>query len=271
MLDVEVLEAIVLGVVQGIAEFLPISSSGHLVIFSELLDRWLGINASNSQKLQLNVTLHVGTLFAILVVYRSDLWQLRRQPRLLVAIILASIPAGVVGIALLDFFKAAFETPLVAALGLIVTAILLLVGQRWERNQQSLEQLSYGSAFAVGVFQALALIPGISRSGSTIAGGLLSGLQREAATTFSFFIAIPAIGGAALLTAKDVLQGEGAGNSAVALIMGGFTSFVVGLFALKWLIRIVSQRKLHWFAYYCLTVAVLTLVWQLSERLGSSG
>ncbi len=271
MLDAEVLEAIVLGIVQGIAEFLPISSSGHLVIFSELLDRWLGIDASNSQKLQLNVTLHVGTLFAILVVYRADVRQLLHRPRLLTAIILASIPAGVIGIALLDFFKAAFETPLIAAIGLIMTAILLLVGQRWERNEDSLEQLSKRSAFAIGVFQGLALVPGISRSGSTIAGGLLAGLKREAATTFSFLIAIPAIGGAALLTLKDVLQGAGAGNSAAALILGGVTSFVVGLFALKWLIRIVSQRKLHWFAYYCLTVATLTLVWQLAERSGSSG
>ena len=119
-------------------------------------------------------------------------------------------------------------------------------------------------ALVIGLFQAIAIVPGISRSGSTIAGGLLTGLRRDAAATFSFFIAIPAISGAAVLVAKDVWDGPGSGNALSVLAVGLLTSFAVGFFALRWLLRLVSQRRLHWFAYYCGLVAVVTIIWQMT-------
>lgn len=266
MPDSEFFQAIILGVVQGIAEFLPISSSGHLVIFDALLQQFFGTSTGDSEKLQLNVALHLGTLFSIVFVYWSDLWRLLRQPKLIVCIIVATIPAAVVGLTLKDWFESLFQTPLVAGCCLFATAGLLLAGQHFERNELPIDKLTPGRALIIGLFQAIALLPGISRSGSTIAGGLLTGLRREAATAFSFFIAIPAIGGAAVLTARDIWKGAGETIDPVIMLAGMITSFVVGLFALTWLIRIVTQRKLHWFAIYCGTVGLLTVIWQLSIR-----
>ena len=264
MIDTAIVEAVLLGIVQGIAEFLPISSSGHLVILGNLLERGLGIHADETHNLALNVALHVGTLGSILVVYRKEIVQLLRQFRLCLAIVMATIPAGLAGVLLADHFKKAFATPLVAGCCLVVTAVLLLAGQSLERNKNQLEETTLWQAIVVGVFQAFALLPGISRSGSTIAAGLFTGLQRQAATTFSFLIAIPAIGGAATLTAWDAWQAPAANEPLLPLCLGALVSFVVGLFSLRWLIQLVSQRKLHWFAYYCLVVAVLTITWQLS-------
>ena len=267
----EYLEAIILGVVQGIAEFLPISSSGHLVILREPLGRLLGVQTTDLDKnLQLNVALHLGTLFSILAIYRAELRKLTRQPRLCLAIVVATIPIVIVGFTLKDRFEVVFGDPLVAGCGLLLTAGLLVVGQKMGRGDRSLEGMPMRQALVIGLFQAVAIVPGISRSGSTIAGGLLTGLRRDSAAMFSFFIAIPAISGAAVLIGKDIWQGQGGGNALPVLAVGALTSFVVGFFSLRWLLRLISQRKLHWFACYCALVAVVTILWQLSERLASS-
>lgn len=263
----EYIEAIVLGIVQGIAEFLPISSSGHLVILQEPLSRWLGTPADETGNLQLYVALHFGTLLSILVVYRDDLKQLVRKPRLCIAIVLATIPVVIVGFGFKDALEEAFATPLLAGCMLLVTAFLLLLGQRMERGDRSCDEISLLQAVAIGLFQAVAIVPGISRSGSTIAGGLVVGLRRDAAATFSFFIAIPAISGAVVLhLAEAVTKGEWGETSVSALLVGAGTSFVVGYFALRWLLRIVSQRRLHWFAYYCGLAAAATIIWKVIER-----
>jgi undecaprenyl-diphosphatase len=262
----ELVEVIILGVVQGISEFLPISSSGHLVIVDELMRQISGRSVSAEGSLQMNIALHVGTLLSILVVYRTDLLKLLWQPRLCGAIVLATLPVVVVGFTLKDHIEHAFQTPLAAGCGLLATAGFLLAGQRFERNSFPLENFPLRCALAVGLFQAIAIMPGISRSGSTIAGGLLSGLRRDAATTFSFFIAIPAISGAAVLMAKDLLKADAGAESPAALLIGAIVAFLVGIVALRTLLRIISQRRLHWFAYYCLTVAVLTISWQLLAR-----
>lgn len=260
------IESVLLGIVQGIAEFLPISSSGHLVILGDLLHRGMGTQPMQSHSLELNVALHVGTLFSIFVIYRNDLYRLIQQPRLCAAIVAATIPAGTVGLLWKDALESSFETPLLAGCCLLITGGLLLAAQRWERERAGLEDLTIRNAFVVGLFQALALLPGVSRSGSTIAGGLLTGLRRDSATSFSFFIAIPAIGAAAVLTAKDVLMEPANGYPLPALLAGMATSFIVGCLALKGLIRIVARRKLHWFAYYCGVAGTATIVWQLIER-----
>lgn len=259
----EIVQAIILGIVQGIGEFLPISSSGHLVIVGELLGQITGTSGDNSEKLLLNVTLHAGTLFSILVVYRNEVWKLRLQPRVCILIVLASIPAAALGILFKDVFVQVFETPLVAGIALFVTAGLLLAGHRLESNELDYDRLSPGGAFIIGVCQAAALIPGISRSGSTISGGLVLGLKREAAAAFSFLMAIPAIGGAALLEGVDVLTGEIVLKEPAALMAGGITAFLVGLITLRWLVALIARGRLYWFAWYCVAAGTATVVWQL--------
>lgn len=263
----DALYAVILGVVQGIAEFLPVSSSGHLVICGELIQRWTGRAIDPEGDLRMNIALHIGTLFSILVIYRAELWELRRRPRVVAGIVIATLPLVVIALTpLKDWVEAAFQTPLVAGVGLLVTAALLAVGQRFERDADALDQLTPGGALAVGLFQAVAIVPGISRSGSTISGGLLIGLRREAAAAFSFLIAIPAIGGASVLMAKEVLERPTSLRDWPLWLLGGAVAFAVGLLALRWLIRLITRRRLHWFAWYCAAAGTATIVWQLLER-----
>ncbi len=259
----EILHAIILGIVQGVGEFLPISSSGHLVIVGELLDLSSGTATDNASKMLMNVVLHAGTLLSILIVYRRELLKLRLQPKVCLLIVLASVPAGLLGILAKDFFEDVFATPLVAGVALFVTASLLVGGQRFERHELNYDQLSSGKAFVIGLFQAIALVPGISRSGSTISGGLALGLKRDAAAAFSFLMAVPVIGGASLLKLKDVVSGEIVVGDPLPLVVGGITAFLVGLFTLRWLVSLIAKGRLYWFAYYCVGVGTATVVWQL--------
>jgi undecaprenyl-diphosphatase len=191
------LQTVILGVVQGITEFLPISSDGHLLVIGELLNRMFGrVAGTGDENLLLTVALHIGTLAAILIVYWADLWKLLRNFKLCLLIVLATIPAAVVGLALKNRIEETFESPTMAALGWLATAVFLWIGQRYERAGRTFEQVSWSDALLVGCFQATALLPGVSRSGTTIASGMLGGLKRDAATSFSFLIAIPAIAGA---------------------------------------------------------------------------
>ena len=261
----ELIQAVVLGIVQGIAEFLPISSSGHLVILQEPLEQWLNLPSDGAARLTLNVALHFGTLLSILVVYRSDLLRLLQEPRKVLPIVVATIPVVIAGFTLKGWIEEHLQTPLVAAGGLLVTAALLLLGQRLERTQSSIASVTWAAAIVIGVFQAVALVPGISRSGSTIAGGLLIGLRRESAATFSFLIAIPAILGASVLKGAEAWsqQSSAAALSVGPILAGVAVSFGVGLLALRLLLSLVSRRKLHWFAVYCVLASVCTILWQL--------
>lgn len=266
MIGGDYLQAIVLGIVQGIAEFLPISSSGHLVICGAIWQEATGRSASPEDDLALNVALHVGSLFSILWVYRRDLWALARARdwRLCAAIIVATIPTAIVGLLFKDQFETAFATPLIAGCGLLVTASWLVLGQRLERGERSLAGITAARALAIGIFQAAALVPGVSRSGSTIAGALFVGAKRDAAAAFSFFIAIPAIGGAAALTFRDAIVSGVAPANAGALVLGAAVSFVVGVLALRGLLRVIARGKLHWFAAYCVLAGAGTIAWQLA-------
>jgi len=271
MFGVEYIEAVVLGAVQGVAEFLPISSSGHLVILGELIQRSTGREVDPESNLRMNVALHVGTLLSIFWVYRRDLWSLRKQPKVVAAVILATLPLVAIGLSpLKDTVEAGFNTPLIAGCCLLVTAGLLASAHRFETERLALDDLSPWRAGAIGLFQAIALFPGISRSGSTISGGLLMGFRRDVAANFSFFIAIPAIAGAAILTLKDALAepdevAAGSGYELGPILLGTLVSFAVGLLALRWLLRLISQRRLLWFAWYCAAVGSLTILWQLIE------
>ena len=264
----ELFQVIVLGIVQGIAEFLPISSSCHLVIVNELLT---GGGSRAEADLAMNIALHLGTLGSILVVFRRDLLNVLFDIKMISAIVIATLPIVVVGFTLKDTIESAFDTPAVAAGGLLVTALMLWLCEKFDPNkgEQSEKMLesspSYQQAISIGLFQALAIIPGISRSGSTIAGGVMTGLSRELAAKFSFLIAIPAILGATLLHTIDAIKSPEPFPFDGTMLIGAFVSFGVGIFALKGLLRIVQKKKLRWFAVYCLCASLATFAWLLTK------
>ncbi|MFN0054834.1 MAG: undecaprenyl-diphosphate phosphatase [Planctomycetales bacterium] len=274
----EYTRAVLLGAIQGVAEFLPISSSGHIVVFGKLFEQWFG--GPVGDPVLFNVAVHLGTLGSILVVYRSDLRMLVRDYRLCAWIVLATIPAGVIGVLFKKKLEATFEQPLLVACGWLLTAVTLWYGQRFGKNQRTLPEMNARDATVVGLFQAVALIVrGFSRSGSTIAGGLLLGFQREAAAKFSFLVAIPAIAGAGVLEIGPVLREaltgtvrEGAtsvltAEAAGILVTGGLVAFVVGWVALRWLIKLIVRRGVGVFALYCLILSLITFAWQGYEML----
>lgn len=256
--------AAILGAVQGVAEFLPISSSGHLVIAQALLSAMAVAELPAwSKGATMNVALHFGTLLSIAVVYFRDLLAALKKPRLLLLIVIASVPVGVVGLLFKDQIEASFENPMAAGCLLLVTALFLFTAKRLQSGRLTMDQIPVWVAIVIGIFQAIAILPGISRAGSTIAAGLSCGLKRADAAKFSFFIAVPAIGGATLLKLLDLIRGKEAVDIAWRpMMLGTAISFVVGVMCLRWLIRLLVADRLHWFAIYCLIVGALTIAWQ---------
>ncbi len=251
------LEILVLAVVQGVTEFLPISSSGHLVLVAELFG---GVGPDRA----VNIVLHAGTLLSILVFFWRRIVRLatgdRRVIRLL---IVGTLPAATLGLLIRYRYPGALESPLLAGSMLLVTGLLLLATRAVDGRRSEYPDLSVARAFMVGLFQALALLPGISRSGATIFGGMLGGLGPRSAATFSFLLAIPAIGGASALELVELVA-EGNGSTPIGLLaLGCAVAFVVGLAALAWLFRWVESGRLHYFAYWCLPLGVGVLIWQL--------
>ncbi len=259
------LEILVLAVVQGIAEFLPISSSGHVVVVQGMFDE---LGHAMNDKLTVNIVLHVGTLLAILVFYRRRIWSLLGSDRRVVGLlIVGSIPAAVVGLTVKEspfgaILERALERPLLAGFMFPLTALMLLWAAARHSGQAGCRELGYGQALRIGVFQALAILPGISRSGTTIVAGLTCGLRREEAATFSFLLAIPVIGGAGLLEAVKLLTGGSEGTPLPVLALGAFVSFVVGLCSLGWLIRWLNQGRLHYFAWWLIPLGLAVIAWQ---------
>lgn len=251
------LHAAVLGLVQGLTEFLPVSSSGHLAITQHFLPGF------KQPGLLFDVLLHFATTLAVVIYFRQDILRLLScffrsdaadgdDRHTVWMILIGSIPTAVIGFSGKDFFETLFENiPLVGCM-LIVTALLLIVAERGRKNGRSLAQIRYNDALLVGVVQGLAIIPGISRSGSTIATLLIRGIDGEAAARFSFLLALPAIGGAMLLSLKDLQQVSW--GEVPAYLLGFFIAFSSGLLAIRWLMAVVRRRRLVGFAVYCLLV-----------------
>jgi undecaprenyl-diphosphatase len=264
--------------VQGLTEFLPVSSSGHLVVANAVL---VALGYPPAQDLlEVEIILHLGTLLAIFVFFWREIWQLFvRDWRLIPLLVVATIPAVVIGLPLKEFHTDWLESPLLAGFMFPVTAALLIWGARQPETNTSYRDLSYAGAVKIGLLQALALLPGVSRSGSTIAGGLLSGLDRRGAATFAFLLAIPAIGGAGLLEVLKLIKHSreavaGGTSAAVAaattapltLVVGALVSMLVGLFALWWLLKWVQQGRLALFAWYLVPLGVAVIVWRLAAH-----
>lgn len=269
------LDALILGVVQGLAEYLPISSSGHLEIFREIL----GLDLSGEDALEFDVALHVATVLSTIVVLWREFLPLcksfftfARDDNFyyVCKILLSCIPVAIVGLCFKDFVESFFGGGLtVVGICLLVTACLLGFAYyfrnpaREARNQERGHDITWLDAFIIGCSQAIAVLPGLSRSGTTIATGLLLGDKRDKIAQFSFFMVIIPILGEALLGVKDLIGGESMGQSVgmLPLAIGFMAAFVVGCIACKWMIDIVKKGKLVWFALYCLAVGILCIVW----------
>lgn len=259
-----------LGIVQGVAEFLPVSSSGHLTLLNALF------GFGDTDILSLVVVMHAGSLVAILAIYFRELLKFLKPGRLhlLLMLVLATIPAGVVGVAIHHFKldERYFGKLLFLGVGFLITGALLRLTGRAKLIARSegpdgtpLEAVSLRQALIVGVAQMFAIAPGISRSGSTISAGVLCGLRREAAATFSFLLAIPVIGGAVLVKMLGALRGgEVTGGMSWGLLAWGFTvSAVVSLGALMLLLNIIRRGKLYYFGWYMLALGAAVTLWQI--------
>ena len=254
-------EILVLAVVQGVTEFLPVSSDGHLV----LLGSALGIAEGG---LSLIVALHIGTLIATFAVYRKDVAEVLRdlfrgQPRMALLVVLGSIPAGVIGVLFEDWFEQRFGEPRTAAWGLLGTAAVLFVSEflRVRHRDQPPRWMRPFDALLIGIGQAVAILPGVSRSGCTIGAALSLGIEPSEAARFSFLLALVAVGGAALLKARGLLGAEDPTAPSVGLILMGIAiSGVVGYLALRLLIAYLSRGILRWFAVYCTVVGTAYLL-----------
>jgi len=261
------LEAILIGIIQGATEFLPISSDGHLVLVPAIL----GLPQPD---LVLIGLVHAGTLLAIVAYFWRDIVTIlravlgglaRRRPfddanaRLGYFMVLGSIPAAIAGLLAMDFFEEQFGSPTVAALGLLVTAAFLIVGERLRRGTKPLDRLTWVDTLIIGSFQVLALLPGVSRSGTTIAAGLGRGLDRPTAARFSFLVGLPAIAGAGLLSIIDIFSAQG--SLPLTYYLAAFvTAAVVGYLCITFLLNWVKGHTLYPFAVYCIAFGVLFLL-----------
>lgn len=270
------IDALIMGIVQGLAEYLPISSSGHLEIFREIL----GIDLSGGEALEFDVALHVATVLStIAVLWRefvplcASFFGFKRDANFyyVCKILLSCIPIAVVGLCFKDTIEQFFGNGLtIVGVCLLVTAALLSFAY-FTRTRQSLahtgkpaHEITWVDAFVIGCSQAIAVLPGLSRSGTTIATGILLGDRREEVAKFSFFMVIIPILGEALLGIKDIISGESQGGESVGMLplaVGFIAAFVVGCAACKWMLEIVKRGKLVWFAIYCVAMGLLCLMW----------
>lgn len=269
-----IFKSIILGVLQGLTEFLPVSSSGHLV----LLEHFIGFK---SPGVVFEVLLHFATLVAIIIVFSRRIWKIikaiftsriqikgkhwivkNENLALFFYILWASIPSAVVGIFFKSSIEKLFSNPLLVSIMLFVTGIFLF-STRFIKTKKFHKNNGFSSTM-IGIAQAFAILPGISRSGATISAGLWTGLSREASAEFSFILVIPAIIGAILLEAKEI--SELSHQMILVYLLGAIAAFVVGLLSLIGFIKIVKRGKLHYFAYYCWIVGIGTLLLKIISK-----
>lgn len=265
------LQAVVLGFVQGATEFLPISSSGHLVMVPWVL----GWTLEPKAVFTFDVLVQWGTLLAVIVYFRRDLWNMTRaaiqgllsgQPlhsadaRLAWLVLVAGIPATLIGILLKRQVAKIFLDPVAVSIFLLLTATLLLVSERLAMHKKPLTAMPWIDAIIIGIAQALALLPGISRSGATIGAGLVRGLERSESARFSFLIGIPVLIGAGLVAMADLANVPNGLEHIETLILGGIVATCIGYLAIRWLIRYLTRKPLTVFAVYCAVVGSLGIL-----------
>lgn len=272
------LQAIILGLAQGLAEFLPISSSGHLA----LIQYFFGISAENV--LPFAVLLHLGTLVSVFIVYWKDIVELVKElgavikdiftgkglrinanptRRLGFMIIVATIPTAVIGLLFNDMFNAMYLSLIAIGTGLLITGTILVIAERMGKSNKGVKEMKFRHAVFVGVMQGIAICPGISRSGSTLFGGLITGLNREFAVKFAFLISIPSILGSVIMEAPDAFH-AGMDMALIGpVITGVVVSALSGLFAIKAMIKLVSNKRLIGFSIYTWTLGIAVIIYAL--------
>ena len=266
-----IIEAIFLGILQGATEFLPISSSGHLVLIPAIL-------GLPQPSLTLIAIAHEGTLLAVLIFFRRELWEIikavlnglrQRKPlnsdnaRLGWYIAVGSIPAAAAGLLLENYFEEVFGSPTVVAFFLLVTAALLVIAERLLKGNKLLNQMTWLDAIIIGIFQMFALIPGISRSGSTITAGIWRGLDRGTAARYSFLLGVPAILGAGLLSLVKLVESGNFTSQWPALMAAFLAAAIVGYACIYFLLAWLRHHRLYIFAAYCALLGGSYLLWVL--------
>lgn len=251
-----IIEAIIIGIVQGLTEFLPISSSGHLVILQKLLKIDLPGNL-------VEVSTHLGTLLSIILIYNNDIYDLitsfksSKTKDYILLVVIATIPSVVFVLIAKSFILTIFESSRSVSFALIFTGIILFISHY---GNYTIKKLNISKGMIIGIFQALAILPGISRSGMTISIALLLGIKNVEAAKFSFMLAIPAIFGAAILTLVETNLNE-IDDLIFPLIVAAFVAFLSGYYALKFLIKILNNGKFYYFSIYCIFLGIISLMY----------
>lgn len=265
--QISAFQAVVLGILQGLTEFLPISSSGHLVLVPWLLG-W------EKASLTFDTMVHLGTLLAVVIYFRADIWQiilgvlatLRERSfantygKLGWLILLGSIPAAIAGLLFGDFFEALFGSPLTAATLILVTGLILFLSERMSQRSRNLEQMAVKDSLWIGLAQAGAIAPGISRSGSTIAMALALNINREAAARYSFLLSLPIILGAGLLKFREALEAEITRGELSILAIGFLVAAVSGYACITFLLAYIKRRSLYLFTGYCWAFGLFCII-----------
>ncbi len=273
-----IFEAIILGFVQGLTEFLPVSSSGHLA----LLQHFFGIEGENV--LAFAVLLHVGTLVSVFIVYWNDIYHLfielglvikdvftgkglrmnlNPTRKLGIMIIVATIPTAIIGLIFKDLFAAMYLSLLAIGIGLLVTGTILWLSERLVKGTKQVGEMRFIHAVIIGICQSIAISPGVSRSGSTLVGGLFSGLDRNFAVKFAFLISIPSILGSVIIEAPDAFRGGFALELVFPIVLGVVIAAVSGFFAIKTMIKVVSNRKLYYFSFYTWALGSIVIIYTI--------
>ena len=272
---IEILKAILFGIVEGITEWLPISSTGHMI----LLDEFVSLSVSKDFYKLFEVVIQLGAILAVVVLYFKSIWPLKKEEKkmkldtnvlnLWGKILVACIPAAIIGLLLDDWIDAHFYNSIVVSLALIIYGIIFIIIENKKigsRKTKDVNKITYKQALQVGVFQLLALIPGTSRSGSTIIGGLLIGLERSVAAEFTFFLAIPVMAGASLLKLLKYIVKVGlafSGLEIAILSVATIVAFVVSLIVIKFLINYIRKHDFKVFGYYRIVLGILVLLYFL--------
>lgn len=250
------IQAIILGIVQGLTEFLPISSSGHLVLMQKIF----GITEPT---MIFDTTVHLGTLIAVFAVFKDDILSMLKKPfqKLTWLLLVATIPTGIIAILFKDTFEQMFHTGSTLGFEFIATGIILLWSSTLKSGRKGIKETSYFDAVFVGIMQGAAIMPAISRSGLTISGALFRNLDREFAARFSFLVSIPAILGATVFQVKDIMEiGGGSSIGTGALVAGSLAAAFAGYISIKYMLEVLRKGKVKYFAYYVFVIGALVIV-----------
>lgn len=256
------IQAIILGFIQGLTEFLPISSSGHLVLFQKIF----GINEPT---LIFDTMVHVGTLLAVVTVFWKDILALLKRPfqKLTWLLVAGTIPTGVIGIVFKDYFEAMFKSGSTLGFEFLITGFVILFAERLNNGRKNIKETSYLDAAFIGVMQGAAIMPAVSRSGLTISGALMRDLDREFAAKFSFLLSIPAILGAALLQAKDILETQASGILTAPIIAGTVAAALAGYLSVRFMVILIKKGSMKYFSYYVFALGTLIILDQYVTHL----